>query len=176
MKHKSVKTHKFKRHDKLFLDANIWLYLYAPQKPQAHWPKIYSGVFRRILKAGSKIYTDVLIVSEFINRYARIKHKLVAPCSEFKDFRKSPSFKPVARDIAADVKKILAHCCLIGSGFETLETDDLLDEYAGGNSDFNDQVITELCKSNGLTLMTSDSDFKNQTIPILSANPKLFGK
>ena len=138
--------------------------------------KIYSQVFQRILKAGSKIYTDVLVVSEFINRYARIKHELVAPCSKFKDFRKSLGFKPVAQDIAADVKKILSHFFPIESGLTTVEMDDLLDEYAAGNSDFNDQVITEICKSNGLTLITHDSDFTNQTIPVLSANPKLFGK
>ena len=132
-----------------------------------------SQVFQRILKAGSKIYTDVLVVSEFINRYARLQHGLVAPCTKFKDFRNSQGFKPVAQDIAADVKKILAHCCLIGSGFETLETDDLLNEYSVGDSDFNDQVITELCKTNGFTLITNDGDFKCQDILILTANRSL---
>ena len=174
MKHKSVKRYSFKHHDKLFLDANIWLLLYGPQKPQGNWVKIYSQVFQRILKAGSKIYTDVLVVSEFINRYARIKHELVAPCSKFKDFRKSPDFKPVAQDTAADVKKnILKHCRLIESGFSTVGMDDLLDEYAAGESDFNDQVITELCKTNGLTLITNDADFKCKDIPILTANNRL---
>ena len=173
MKHKLVTNHDFTPQDKLFLDANIWLYLHAQLKPQAYWVKIYSKVFDRILKAESEIYIDVLVMSEFINRYARIKHELVAPCIKFKNFRKSSDFKPVARDIAADVKKILNHCCLIETGFATVETDGLLDEFATGNSDFNDQVITELCKSNGLTLITNDSDFKIQTIPVLSANPKL---
>ena len=39
--------------------------------------------------------------------------------------------------------------------------------------DFNDQVITEICKSNGFTLITNDSDFKTQEIPILTANTSL---
>lgn len=177
MKHKSVKKYNFKRHDKLFLDANIWLYLYAPQKPQAYWVKIYSEVFRRILKAGSKIHTDVLVVAEFVNRYARSKWQFDESHSdefdEFKDFRNSPHFKPVASAIAADVKRVLKHCSRIESGFAKLKTDDLLTDYSAGNSDFNDLVIAELCKCNGLTLITNDGDFKNQEIPVLSANPKL---
>ena len=174
MKHRSVKRYSFKRHDKLFLDANIWLLLYGPQKPLGNWVKTYSQVFQRILNAGSKIYTDVLVVSEFINSYARIKHKLIAPCIEFKDFRKSPDFKPVAQDIVFDVKKnILKHCCLIESGFTKVGLDDLLDEYAAGDSDFNDQVITELCRTNGFTLITNDRDFKCQNIMILTANRSL---
>lgn len=173
MKHKLVTDHNFTPQDKLFLDANIWLYLHAQLKPQAYWVNIYSEVFDRILTAESEIYIDVLVVSEFINRYARIKHELVAPCINFKNFRKSPDFKSVAQDIAADVKKILKHCYLIESGFATVETDSLLDEYAAGNSDFNDQVITVLCKTNGFTLITNDSDFKSQDIPILTANQSL---
>ena len=51
--------------------------------------------------------------------------------------------------------------------------DNLLNDYATGDYDFNDQVITEICKNNGFTLITNDSDFKTQDIPILTANSKL---
>ena len=106
MKHEAteVRHYNFTSQDRLFLDANIWLYLYAQLKPQAHWVKIYSEVFDRILKAKSEIYIDVLIVSEVVNRYTRIKHQLLAPSRKFKKFRKSPNFKPIAKDITADVK------------------------------------------------------------------------
>ena len=175
MKHKvvAVRNYNFTCQHKLFLDANIWLYLYAPQKPGNYWVSVYSKVFARILKAKSQIYIDVLVVSEFINTYARIKWKLIAPhLNSFKDFRDSPDFKPVAQDIAADMKQIMKHCSRIENGFSTLGTDDLFNDYAKGDSDFNDQVITELCKSNGLTLITNDGDFKTQEIPILTANRK----
>ena len=177
MKHKSVADHDFTPEDKLFLDANIWLYMYGPQKPNAYWVRIYSKVFKRILKAKSKVYTDVLVVSEFINRYARLRWRIdesnFGEFDEFNDFRNSPHFKPVAQDIAADVTCVLNDSSRIGSGFETLQIDGLLDEYADGNFDFNDQVITELCKTNGLTLITNDSDFKDAVIPVLTANKSL---
>ena len=169
-----VRHHNFTFKDKLFLDANIWLYLFSPREPGDRWKQIYSEVFERILKANSRIYVDVLVISEFINAYARMKWRAVAPhIKSFKDFRNSTSFKPVAEDITAGVREIISHCSPIESGFVTLQMDGLLTDYAAGNSDFNDQVITEICKSNGFTLITNDSDFKTQDIPILTANPNL---
>ena len=174
MAHKTaeVRHYNFTSQDKLFLDTNIWLYLYGPQKPGNRWARIYSTTFSRILNAKSRIYIDVLVVSEFINSYARLKWKLVAShYGNFKNFRSSPHFKSVAQDIAADAKRVIDHCSRIESSFVTLAIDDLLTEYAAGDSDFNDQVITELCKSNGLTLITNDRDFRRQEIPILTVNP-----
>ena len=175
MKHKvvEVRNYNFTPQHKLFFDANIWLYLYAPQDPADPSVLIYSNVFNRVLKAQSQIYIDVLVVSEFINTCARGKWRLIAPRRSFKVFRNSRDFKPIARNIAADVKQIMKHCSQIESNFETLKIDDLLNDYAKGNSDFNDQVITEICKSNNLTLITNDSDFKTQDIPILTANSNL---
>ena len=48
-------------------------------------------------------------------------------------------------------------------------------EYARGGCDFNDQLITALCKSEELTLITHDRDFKGkrQEISILTANKEL---
>ena len=172
-----VRNYKFTYQDQLFLDTNIWFYIFGPQEPKYqsnHWMRIYSRVFKRILKAGSQIYIDVLIVSEFINRYARLKRDVDAPPHiAFKDFRNGPAFKPVAQDIADDVKKIMKCCSRIESSFTTLDITSLINDYATGDFDFNDQVITEICKNNGFTLITNDGDFKTQEIPILTANSKL---
>ena len=170
----AVASYTFTHRDKLFLDANIWLYLFGPRQPRNHWNQIYSQVFTRILNANSQIYIDVLVVSEFINAYARIKQRVVAPyINNFKIFRGSSHFKPVAKDIADDAELVMSHCSMIESGFTTLPMNALLNNYATGDFDFNDQVITEICKSNGFTLITNDSDFKTQEMPILTANPSL---
>lgn len=169
-----VRHHNFTSKDKLFLDANIWLYLFSPREPRDRWKQIYSEVFERILKANSRIYVDVLVLSEFINAYARTKWRAAAPhIRSFKDFRSSRGFKTVAEDITASVKEIVSHCSRIESGFTKLPINDLLVDYISGDFDFNDQVITEICKSNGFTLITNDGDFKTQEIPILTANSKL---
>ena len=78
MNHKPTRVgqHNFTSTDKLFLDANIWLYLYCPQGSKDYWVKTYSNVFDRILNAESRIYIDVLVVSEFINTFARQEYEL----------------------------------------------------------------------------------------------------
>jgi len=176
MTHKamSVNSYSFTSRDQLFFDANIWLFLHGPQQsPVPQRVKTYSQAYKRILSAKSKIHIDVLIVSEFINSFARIMWKNSSAATDFKRFRNSRHFKPTAQNIAAEVKSVLQHCTPIESGFSLLEMDGLLNDYASGGSDFNDQVISEMCKSNGLTLITNDGDFKGQGIPILTANKRL---
>lgn len=169
----AIAGYAFKSSDELLLDTNIWLYVFGPQKPHDRKAEVYSKAFAKILAAKSRIYIDVLIVSEFINAYARLKWKILSPSSKFKQFRKSGSFKPVARDIAADVKRVLEHCIRIETGFDSLAIYELIEEYAKGDSDINDQVLAALCKRKGLKLVTNDGDFNSQEIPVLTANQRL---
>ena len=170
----SVNNYEFTSKDQLFLDANIWLYIYGPQEPDDKKVAIYSRTLHRILAAQSRIYIDLLVVSEFINTYARMKWRLVTPAiKQFKDFRNGLDFKPVARDIADDVRRVMTHCSRIEDDFMTLQLDSLCNAYAAGDSDFNDQVIIEVCKREGLTLITHDRDFRGRRIPILTANRHL---
>ena len=169
-----IRHYNFTAQDQLFLDTNIWLYLYGPPKPRSYSRSIYASVFNRMLRAKSRIYIDVLVVSEFINAYARLKWRDASSYpNTFKTFRGSSDFKTVAENVAADVKLVLNHCTRIESGFATLGMDNLINDYATGDYDFNDQVITEICKNNEFTLITNDGDFKTQEIPILTANAKL---
>ena len=68
---------------------------------------------------------------------------------------------------------MLQHCTRIATGFETLAIETLLNEYALGDSDFNDQVLTDLCIRTGLMLITDDADFKDRGIPVITANKRL---
>ncbi len=173
-KTEEITSYVFKDSDKLLLDANVWIFLYGPQKPGDPKVSIYSQAFAKILAAKSQIYIDVLIVSEFINTYARLKYNiLLPPSTNFKQFRKSKDFKPIAQAIADDVKRMLQHCTRIATGFETLAIETLLNEYALGDSDFNDQVLTDLCIRTGLMLITDDADFKDRGIPVITANKRL---
>ncbi|MEW6750616.1 MAG: PIN domain-containing protein [Candidatus Latescibacterota bacterium] len=175
-KAKAVETYDFQPEEALFLDANVWLLVHGPQKPGDPRVAAYSEALAKILTAQSRIYIDVLVVSEFINTYARVKWQLIAPhIKPFKAFRKSPDFTPVAKDIVADVKQVLKHCRRIESGFAACDLEELTADYALGDADFNDQVIAALCKRKGLTLVTDDGDFRDQGIPLVTANKRLLG-
>lgn len=170
----AITGYTFTATDELLLDANIWLLVYGPQKPGDRRVAVYSQALNDMLAAKSRIYIDVLIVSEFINAYARIKWRLFSSTfPDFKQFRKSSHFQPIAQDIAADMKQVLRHCTPIANGFEALAIDDLLNTYAAGNSDFNDQVLAALCQKAGLKLVTDDADFKGRPIPIITDNRNL---
>lgn len=176
MTHKAqeITHYDFKSSDELLFDTNIWLFVYGPQRPGDSRAAAYSNALAKILAAQSRIYIDVLIVSEFINTYARLKWKVVAPSStDFKQFRKSGDFRPIAQDIAADARRVLKHCTRLESGFDSLAIDALLDDYAVGESDFNDQVLATLCKNKGLKLVTDDGDFKGYGVPVVTANRRL---
>lgn len=187
MSHKVAKLsdHKFTSKNRLFLDANIWLYNYCHfiSTSQSYHTNldIYSKALHDIYTAKSKIYIDVLIVSEFINRYARLgweqwkKDEASDHKKKYKDFRRSPEGKRIAAEIADMVKRIMKSGAeKMESRFNRVKINDMLDDYGKGEFDFNDQIIAWLCKREGLILITDDSDFKSQKgISILTENRHL---
>ena len=95
-----------------------------------------------MLAVKCRIYIEVLILSEYVNRYARLRHNILKSGpgidQDFKRFRKSPAFKLVASDIAGDVRQILKHCERIESDLPQVDIAALIDEFEKGDSDFND--------------------------------------
>lgn len=173
-----ITQYTFSATDELLLDTNVWMFVHGPVGPgRSAQVALYSGALARILDAGSHMYIDVLILSEFINSYARLMHNIVrfnpGIPRDFKRFRASAMFKPIAQDIALAVRRVLKNCEQVDSGFDMLDIDALVSEYEQGNSDFNDLVITDLCKRRGLTLITDDSDFKGSALTVLTANKNL---
>lgn len=177
-KAQDINGYRFSKTDKLFFDANIWLYVYGPQgNPGDPKARTYSGALANAMRAGSLILADVLVVSEFINRFARLEHQALyvvgkAP-QDFKQFRNSPAFQPVAQAIVAAVRKILKLAARTESDFAAVDINALLTEFEGGGYDFNDQVLARLCLSQNLKLVTHDGDFKKAGIDILTANRRI---
>ncbi len=169
-----VRTYSFVENEDLFLDANIWLIVFGPSSPRNRRVDAYSRAFRGMLSNQCRIHLDVLVLSEFINRYARLKWSIASkPCGDFKQFRNSPEFRPLAEEIAANAKRVLGHCTRIDNGFDTVDIAAVMDEFSDGSSDFNDQIIASLCLRQGLKLVTDDADFGNRGIHVLTANNRL---
>jgi predicted nucleic acid-binding protein len=174
-----IEDYSFSEADEFLIDTNIWLYLYGPQIPKDWKTRVYSKSLKNILAAKSKIWIDVLILSEFINRYSRIEFEASITSGatvNFKNFRKSTAFVPIATAIANAVKRIIKQSLRSSSGFENLDINTLIQQFKSERPDFNDQVFVELCKSKKLKLITHDSDFKDCGITVLSANKKLLSK
>lgn len=176
----NINTYAFSEGDDLFFDTNIWMYLYGPQgNPNDPITQVYSQSLARAMQAKSKIWVDVLIVSEFINRFARIEYDIQYPNKShrpnFKQFRNNPPlFQPIAQAIAGAVRNILKFTSRVESGFSAVDINTLLVEFETVPSDFNDQILIGLCIANDFQLVTHDSDFKGKGVNLLSANPRIY--
>lgn len=173
-----IRTYTFASTDGLLLDANLWMLLYGPNPPGDRRVRTYSEAFRRILIAKSQIHLDVLVLSEFVNRFARLEHGFMCDQNlalprDFKKFRGTPHFVAIAERIRDAAKQLAKYCSRIESGFANLPLEEVLDYFSRGTSDFNDQVLTELCKRRGLKLVTDDCDFQFPGLAVITANSRL---
>lgn len=177
-KAQDISHYRFLDTDKLFFDANVWLYIYGPQGNPNDWnARTYSGAFSNALKAKSQILIDVLVISEFINRFARIEYDIQYPDKsnrpDFKKFRNTPAFVPIAQTIASTIRQILKFAVRTESGFGGINIQAFLAEFEAGGHDFNDQVLVRLCQAQNLQLVTHDADFKGKGVNILTANRRI---
>lgn len=170
-----IRVKQFSSNDRFLLDTNIWLFLQGPPgNPSDPRPNIYSKALSDMLTAKCTLIVDALVISEFINRYSRIHYDLVKQVGEtFKQYRQSAAYKLVASTIAGEVRDIFSICGRVECGFSVLDDADLLDTFSKGDSDFNDLIIAEVCRTNNCALVTHDADFKGANVPILTANKKL---
>jgi len=168
-----INSYDFAKTDALLIDANIWLYLYCPQAQRRNISQNYSNALAKILKAECSVLLDVLILSEFINRYSRLKFNLQKRSPDFKSYRQSSAFKSVAKEITDAVRRILKHCKCIESDIASIDMNALLADYESKCPDFNDQILVELCKSRSLKFVTHDGDFKDYDITVLTANRRM---
>jgi predicted nucleic acid-binding protein len=175
-----IRKFHFAETDGLLLDTNVWLLLYGPGEPHDPRVEVYSEAFVQILNARSRINLDALVLSEFINRFARFEYELFkasnksAPDS-FKGFRDTPEFVPIASAISVAAKKLVGHSHRIESSFADFPVEKVLDDFGKGGKDFNDQVLSELCKSKGYALVSDDGDFSTSGLTVITANARLLG-
>lgn len=172
--------HAFSDKDRILVDANVWLYLFGPEPPNSARARSYSSVFKRIQLAKSQLFLDVLVLSEFINAYARMQHRILEldgkVSSNFKTFRDSSDFVPVAEAIYASVLQIGKVAKPLDHALTVCDLATILAEFAKGQSDINDHLIAECCKYHDLALLTNDGDVASMTIRILTTNPALLGR
>jgi len=171
-----IRDYYFSGSDALLVDTNVWLYLYGPQEPKDWRSRVYSQALKWILEARSKMFVDVLVLSELVNRYSRLEFCLWKErfgITEFKRYRNHPDFGPVAAAIGAALRSIIKQARCIETGIESIDMHSFLNDLEVNCPDFNDRILVELCRKNGLKLLTHDGDFKDSGIPVITANRRL---
>jgi len=172
-----IESVTFSSNNKLFFDTNIWILLFpAIGSKLSREQNIYSRSYRKALQAGCHIFINVLILSEYVNTFARTNYKLFTESGgtlSFKDYRKSPDFSSVSRAIIVSCNKILSKCEKAEISFNSIDINSLFTEFQTNNADFNDLVIADICKRQGFSLVTHDKDFAKIDIEIFSCNYSL---
>ena len=169
-----IRRHRFTGKERLFFDTSIWLSLYGPQSsPPDHRTHIYSRALKQILVARVPLHLDAVVISEFVNRYARLRHQQSSTTDDYKTFRNSPAFGPIAADISADTSAILNDATPLDTAFSQTDLPAMLKEFGAGGTDFNDLLIADSCRRHSLTLVTHDGDFVEGGLSILTANNRL---
>ena len=170
-----ITKYSFRPDDRLFLDANVWLAIEGPLGLcDERQTRTYSVAYKAMLEARCKLYLDILVLSEFVNRYARFLCHVIFPDYEptkFKQYRRSPAFGAAATEIADAVRRMLSVTEQLSTGFEMCDAEEILLRYEMDSHDFNDLLIAELCRRYRLTLVTDDSDFRAQDdLRVLTSN------
>lgn len=168
----------FSASDRILPDANFWINVFGPavvvSRPRSRAP-IYSQCFRNMLSQKVRLYLDVLVASEFVNTLARQEFAASyrTRYQNFKHFRNSQDFQPVAQFISHELGKIVRITNRLDHPFSQVDVDQILKDYGQGGEDFNDQLITGIAKDQGLKLLTDDGDMTIGGIEVLTANPRL---
>lgn len=178
MKNKAhdLSTYTFSSGESLLLDANVWLFLFpAPSGRSSSQAANYTTAFKNMLMASASLVMDVLVLSEYLNRYCRIEwsalHKSAYP--DFKRFRLSPDYAAVGQGAALFARKILKLCTRHDHPFSASDVARVLTDFESGTCDFNDGLFVETCRQNGWKFVTNDGDFTTGGIEVLTSNPKL---
>ncbi len=175
-----ARTHTFYSQDEVLFDANVWFYLEGPPGQHEELVEIYSGLLDRLQARGAALVTAPLVLSEFVNRYARIEYNAWSQRSSkaFKEYRSSEAFAPVKQDIHQACRNIIGlstRTVRRAISLEELEAD--LATFAAGTHDFNDLMIARLCRQEQLMLVTHDADFADlDGLVIVTANRTMLGR
>lgn len=178
MKNKAynLRSYNFSFGEQIFVDANVWLYLFnPPRNPLFRFAGSYSSAFRNLVNAKAEPILDPMVLSEYLNRYCRIEWaaSFKNTYQNFKSFRKSQDFAGVASDAKLFASRIIGFCKIHSTPACDLDIAQALNDFATGQIDFNDAVILDVCKKHNLKLLTNDADFQTGGIEVLTSNPVL---
>lgn len=171
-----VSNHVFQADEKVLFDTNIWLKLFSPPgNPTDKRAAVYSRAYQNLVKSGAKSVIDLMVLSEYLNRYCRIVWTggYSKKYLKYKEFRNSVDFRKVAAKAAQEASNICSRCVWNELPVGQMNIVGAIQDFELGTIDFNDAVLVEICRKQGIKIMTDDGDFQRGGITVLTANHRL---
>jgi len=160
-------TYRITEADKVFIDANILIFLFSPDFVSSNDYQVdkYSTIYAMLLENNCKLYVNSHVISEFINKCLRIDFNRniqnEARTKLFKnDYRNTQRYRETLSIILRELKKFLdLNVFQIDDNFSIFQ---IFEEYNTNiESDFNDLIIARNVIDNNLQLLSDDGDFSN---------------
>jgi predicted nucleic acid-binding protein len=170
-----------------FIDANVWIYYLQSVSQLKHHEKIYTTFLDDIITSSldpqPMVLMPTILLSEIINTYLRkiamkefISLNGITSYLDFKnDYRPTSHFKTSYSQILDDILSYDDLFEPVNNGSLFQSTNFIKNNTS--NLDFNDTAYYHYCieysKNSKITIVTNDSDFAVEDIPILTVNRDL---
>tara|TARA_R110000744_G_scaffold88464_2_gene172465 strand:+ start:2124 stop:2711 length:588 start_codon:yes stop_codon:yes gene_type:complete len=167
-----------------FFDTMIWLSILAPEfsEDNSRMNK-YIGFFDKVYNdPHSKIAVSSLSISELTNTYFRVvavrmyekENNTTVHHNEFKTkYRTTAHFKDQYQIICDEIDARSDSLIYVD---HTLEQTDLVNAVNYPSLDFNDYCYYQICKNQGITIVTDDQDFFVEKLKVLTLNSRLMDR
>ena len=177
--------YRFSEKDRLCLDTNVWLCLFPFSTQKDRKISDYTSTVRKIVQSKATIVTDILILSEYMNRYANFAWrayendpKTKEHFDSYKRFRKSGHFAPIAERVSHNASRIVAFCrqhIHLPIAEKEVDLVHILEDCGKAKCDFGDAVIADKCRIFNCKLVTDDYDFGQVSygIDVITHNSKM---
>lgn len=152
--------HSFHNSDHIFVDTNIWIYLFYPTNNNDYG---YSSVFQNMLDKEVQFYTTEQVLSEYVNRivqseFVRFKDNQTRRVTYKQDFRPTSEYKDAYGMAMNSIHEDILPIAKIVS-LSSKEITDCCEQYQ--MLDFNDNLYLNLCVKNNFSIISHDRDFEN---------------
>lgn len=170
-----IEDHSISPTDKFILDTNVLILLFGPNGGNQTKINRYSSFLQKAFHSKSTIYITSGILSEFVNVYFKLdfdKYCISHQGANYKrDFRPSNDFKTTVSDLKVQINSFIKrHTQPLSDQFDAIQWGTILSDLE--NSDFNDNLICEVARLNGLIVVSDDGDWyqHRSKLHILTAN------
>lgn len=161
--------------NKLIFDTNVWLSIYGITANNTNQQtRIYSNFYKKALENKSKIYLLGTIASEYINRSIKMRYYADNTVNESLKIHQQAMYPQWIETISDEVSYLVNDCERLDDGFSLSNPEEMCRSCIGKEIDYNDLIISEVCKNNNISLVTDDKDFSCEEIEIITRNRKLF--
>lgn len=155
----------------LLFDTNIWLRVqgyFTDSRDKRS--RTYSWLYKKALERECPIFLPLPVLSEFVGVSLNAKARESGWTRDQGKLHQCEAFGEWMADISDDAYHVVADCSLLDDRFSTFHLDPIFAAASDGGIDFNDLLISEICRSHELVLVTDDADMKAQDVDIVTAN------